>query len=446
MQTDPRLRALNRFGLGARPGELNRIEPQSWLRAQVQTSAVRQPAGNLPSTRTIVEEIAAARQNGKMSQEMRSAMRKQGRERMGEEVLASLNLAITTDAPFVERLVRFWSNHFAISAQGEQMVVYLAGAYEREAIRPNVFGRFEDMVLATAMHPAMLIYLDQTRSIGPKSRAGRKSERGLNENYARELMELHTLGVDGGYTQDDVRQLALMLTGWTVGGIFRGRTGGQPKPFAFMEQLHEPGSKVLLNRRFAQVGVNEGWQAISLLCRQPSTARFIATKLVRHFVADQPHPLDVDYIAGVFQDTGGDLRAVSLALLDLDSAFYGTERKFRSPQEFVIAAARALGLKQSGRSAVQALQSMRHPLWSPPSPAGYGDMVVDWADPDSLLRRADFATLMAKRLRGSIDPWAVLAETMQVANPTALVRLLEQQPNNQTQLALLIASPDFQWR
>ena len=446
MQTDPRLRALNRFGLGARPGELNRIEPQSWLRAQVQTSAVRQPAGNLPSTRTIVEEIAAARQNGKMSQEMRSAMRKQGRERMGEEVLASLNLAITTDAPFVERLVRFWSNHFAISAQGEQMVVYLAGAYEREAIRPHVFGRFEDMVLASAMHPAMLIYLDQTRSIGPKSRAGRKSERGLNENYARELMELHTLGVDGGYTQDDVRQLALMLTGWTVGGIFRGRTGGQPKPFAFMEQLHEPGSKVLLNRRFAQAGVNEGRQAISLLCRQPSTARFIATKLVRHFVADQPHPLDVDYIAGVFQDTGGDLRAVSLALLDLDSAFYGTERKFRSPQEFVIAAARALGLKQSGRSAVQALQSMRHPLWSPPSPAGYGDMVVDWADPDSLLRRADFATLMAKRLRGSIDPGAVLAETMQVANPTALVRLLEQQPNNQTQLALLIASPDFQWR
>ena len=446
MQTDPRLRALNRFGLGARPGELNRIEPQSWLRAQVQTSAVRQPAGSLPSTRTIVEEIAATRQNGKMSQEMRSAMRKQGRERMGEEVLASLNLAITTDAPFVERLVRFWSNHFAISAQGEQMVVYLAGAYEREAIRPHVFGRFEDMVLATAMHPAMLIYLDQTRSIGPKSRAGRKSERGLNENYARELMELHTLGVDGGYTQDDVRQLALMLTGWTVGGIFRGRTGGQPKPFAFMEQLHEPGSKVLLNRRFAQAGVNEGRQAISLLCRQPSTARFIATKLVRHFVADQPHPLDVDYIAGVFQDTGGDLRAVSLALLDLDSAFYGTERKFRSPQEFVIAAARALGLKQSGRSAVQALQSMRHPLWSPPSPAGYGDMVVDWADPDSLLRRADFATLMAKRLRGSIDPGAVLAETMQVANPTALVRLLEQQPNNQTQLALLIASPDFQWR
>ena len=446
MQTDPRLRALNRFGLGARPDELSRIEPRSWLRAQVQSAAVMQPAENLPSTQTIVEQMAAARQNGAMTQEMRRTMRKQGRKQMGDEMLASLNLAVSTNAPFAERLVRFWSNHFAISAQGEQLVTYVAGAYEREAIRPHVFGRFEDMVLATAMHPAMLIYLDQTRSIGPKSRAGRRSERGLNENYARELMELHTLGVDGGYTQDDVRQLALMLTGWTVGGVFRGRNTSEPKPFAFMDQLHEPGVKVLLNRRFAEAGVEEGRQAISLLCQHPSTARFIATKLVRHFVADRPHPLDVDYVAGVFQNTGGDLRAVSLALIDLDSAFYGTERKFRPPQEFVIASARALGLKQANRTALQALQSMRQALWSPPSPAGYGDTVVDWADPDSLLRRAEFAKVMAKRMRRTIDPGAVLAETMEVSNPTALLRLLEQQPTHQTQLALLIASPDFQWR
>ena len=226
-------------------------------------------------------------------------------------------------------------------AAGERTV---AGAYEREAIRPHVFGRFEDMVLATAMHPAMLVYLDQARSIGPKSRAGKRNGRGLNENYARELMELHTLGVDGGYTQDDVRQLALMLTGWTVGGMIRGRNSGESRPFQFTDRLHEPGSKTLLRRRFAEAGVEEGRQAISMLCQHPSTATFIATKLVRHFVADQPHPMDVDFIARTFQRSNGDLRVVSLALLQLDSAFHGPERKFRTPQEFVIAAARALGI------------------------------------------------------------------------------------------------------
>lgn len=222
MQIDPRLRALNRFGLGARPGELGQIDPKGWLRAQVQPTAAINPDKSLLTTEAMIDALAAARNTGGMAQDRRQAMRKQGREMAGREVLSALRHAATTQTPFAERLARFWSNHFAISMQGEPLVSHLAGAYEREAIRPHVFGRFEDMTLASAMHPAMLIYLDQTRSIGPNSRAGRKNGRGLNENYARELLELHTLGVDGGYTQDDVRQLALMLTGWTVGGLARG--------------------------------------------------------------------------------------------------------------------------------------------------------------------------------------------------------------------------------
>ena len=447
METDTRLRALNRFGLGARPGERTTIDPSSWLSAQVRPDAALLTGSNLPTTAAIVEELTAARGDGQQSREQRQAMRQLGRQRLGDEIRTALRHAAVTDTPFAERMVRFWSNHFAVSVQGEALVSHVAGAYEREAIRPHVFGRFEDMVLATAMHPAMLVYLDQARSIGPKSRAGKRNGRGLNENYARELMELHTLGVDGGYTQDDVRQLALMLTGWTVGGMIRGRNSGESRPFQFTDRLHEPGSKTLLRRRFAEAGVEEGRQAISMLCQHPSTATFIATKLVRHFVADQPHPMDVDFIARTFQRSNGDLSVVSLALLQLDSAFHGPERKFRTPQEFVIAAARALGITTFDRKAVQALQSMRHTPWSPPSPAGYGDTVVDWADPDSLLRRADLAQMMSAMLgRKGVNITDLLSDTMELSNPAALVDLLKQQPTPQLQLALFVASPDFQWR
>lgn len=447
MQTDPRLRALNRFGLGARPGERAAIDPRTWLSDQVRPDAALLNDPALPGTQTIIEELADARAGGTASQSMRREIRQTGRERAGREMRAALSHAITTPTPFAERMVRFWSNHFAVSMQGEQMVPHVAGVYEREAIRPNVFGRFEDMVLATSMHPAMLIYLDQARSIGPNSRAAGRNGRGLNENYARELMELHTLGVDGGYTQDDVRQLALMLTGWTIGGVIRGRNTDRPTPFLFSDRHHEPGAKMLLQTRFSEAGVEEGRRAISLLCKHPSTATFIATKLVRHFVSDRPDPRDVSAIARVFARTNGDLRAVSLALLELDRAFLGDSRKFRTPQEFVIAAGRALGLEDLNQQVIKALQTMRHVPWSASSPAGYGDTVVDWADPDSLLRRADLAQVLSKRLRRqSIDIRALLTDTMELSNPDAFTRLVEQQPSQQLQLALVVASPDFQWR
>ena len=447
MQIDPRLRALNRFGLGARPGELGQIDPKGWLRAQVQPTAAINPDKSLLTTEAMIDALAAARNTGGMAQDRRQAMRKQGREMAGREVLSALRHAATTQTPFAERLARFWSNHFAISMQGEPLVSHLAGAYEREAIRPHVFGRFEDMTLASAMHPAMLIYLDQTRSIGPNSRAGRKNGRGLNENYARELLELHTLGVDGGYTQDDVRQLALMLTGWTVGGLARGRNGGEPLPFSFADRLHEPGAKILLQRRFDAAGEQEGRRAIAMLCRHPSTARFIATKLVRHFVADRPQQADVDAIAHVFQRTGGDLRAVSLALLELRLSLLWHRAQVSHATGLYHRCRPSPGGDDFDRATLRALQSMRHAFWSPPSPAGYGDTVQGWADPDSLLRRADLAKALTRRTRGrNTDIGAILAETMEVANPSALVQILDQQPDRNTQLALLLASPDFQWR
>ena len=446
MQANPQLRALNRFGLGARPGESSSVDPRSWLRRQINPAVALLNGADLPSAQSLVETIMENRARDDKTA-ARKDLRQFGRKTFGLEASTALGHAMTTDAPFAERLVRFWSNHLAVSTAGEPIVALSAGAYEREVIRPHVFGRFEDMVQASARHPAMLIYLDQVRSIGPNARAGRNNRRGLNENYARELLELHTLGVDGGYDQRDVEQLALILTGWTIGGYVRQRNKGPAKPFAFADAMHEPGFKTLLGRRYPEGGESEGTAAIANLCRQPSTARFIATKLVRHFVSDRPHPLDIDVIASVYLDTDGDLGEVSLALLDLDSAFYGADRKIRSPQEFVIAMGRSLGLSTVDRKVVSALTSLRHTPWSPPSPAGYSDEVAEWGDPDGLLRRADLARMVTKRSRARLpDAGAFARDVMEVRDPALLNALLAEQSSAADQATLIFASPDFQWR
>ena len=261
-----------------------------------------------------------------------------------------------------------------MSIGAKVLVAPLAGSYEREAIRPHVLGRFEDMVLASAKHPAMLVYLDNFQSIGPASRGaalggrGQGQRRGLNENYARELLELHTLGVDGGYTQQDVQELAKILTGWTVGGLGAGAgaadgaraaarrsMAGQPDHgrigFAFQEVLHEPGAKTVLGARYGEAGVEEGERAIRALCRHPSTARFVATKLVTHFVSDEPPAAAVDRIARVFRDTDGDLRAVSAALVDLPEAL--ERRRAEVPHAAGLAGCGAARVRGAPRSATR---------------------------------------------------------------------------------------------
>ena len=231
--------------------------------------------------------FARSARSGRPTIRERQQARQQARRALvgiaAAESRATVMERVTTDRPFVERLVAFWSNHLCISVGAKILVAPLAGSYEREAIRPHVLGRFEDMLLASAKHPAMLVYLDNFQSIGPSSRGakggrGRGAQRGLNENYARELLELHTLGVDGGYTQQDVQELAKILTGWTVGGLGRGgrrrsvsRSAGSAGQgmaaqadtdgrigFAFQELLHEPGSKTVLGTRYAEAGVEEG--------------------------------------------------------------------------------------------------------------------------------------------------------------------------------------------
>ena len=283
------------------------------------------------------------------------------------------------------------------------------------------------MVLASAKHPAMLVYLDNFQSIGPSSPAARRGQRhgarrGLNENYARELLELHTLGVNGGYTQSDVQELARILTGWTIEGLgARPATPGRgtvrrerPEPgspigFAFQDMLHEPGTKTVLNERYKEDGVAEGERAIRALCRHPSTARFLATKLAAHFVSDAPPAAAVDRIARAFLTSDGNLKVVARALVDEPEAWSETSRKFRTPQDWFVAVLRAFGSTDVSRNALFVLRQLRHPLWSPPSPKGFGDGMQDWADPDALLNRGELARTVSRLPSvAALDPRSLL--------------------------------------
>ena len=299
------------------------------------------------------------------------------------EKALQMDAVLGTGAPFRERLVWFWANHFTVSLA--RLEVYpTVGAFVREAIRPHVTGRFEDMLLAVMRHPAMLMYLDNATSVGPESPGGRASGIGLNENLGRECLELHTISPEAGYSQADVTRFSEIITGWTV-------DFGAPRPgFHFDNALHQPGTKTVLGREFP-AGEAGGVEALRWLADHPATHRFLATKLTRHFVADEPAEADVAAIAAVLRDTHGDLGAAAAALVDLPAAWVPLT-KLRSPQDYVVAALRAVDLPAKLRPSVDdAVFSLGQPLWEPPLPNGWPDRAADWAGPEALLRRAEWA-------------------------------------------------------
>lgn len=460
---DRTLRALNRFGLGARVGERHTLgDEREWLRAQV---GARAPAGAAPTGAAPTDndaaglvEITAALTGLREAQRARDQERLQSAQReiaaiREREMGDMLGRRVASSTPYLERLVAFWSNHLCVSLTASRQVVALAGHYERTAIRPHVFGRFEDMVLASARHPAMLFYLNNLLSIGPRSPAGRRSAgrdrpRGLNENYARELLELHTVGVEGGYDQSDVEELARVLTGWTVGGLGPLARSGDRVGFSFNGLLHEPGAKAVMGKRYEQAGVAEGEEVIRDLCAHPATATFVASKLVAHFVADDPPESAVEHIARVFGDTGGDLREVSLALIDLDEAWAPEHVKFRSPQDWVVALFRSVDSRDMPPTVGRVLNQLRHTPWAPPSPKGYGDTRREWADPDALMNRAEFAQTVSERLaRGRrFDPSALLDVVDTGADDALRGFLTDETISTQERVALAFSGPAFQWR
>lgn len=459
--------ARNRFGLGGMVND--RIDdPRGWLKAQLRdfapTPATLQGlptrvevASRLADTLDFVRKKAAGADGGTEAPDMRKAIRTDARQTArGQHVAqagARFRTAIASQQPFVERLVHFWANHFAVSAD-RLATLGLAGMLEFEAIRPHVLGRFADMLLAVEQHPAMLLYLDQAQSIGPNSLIGSRiaarstKTRGLNENLAREILELHTLGVRTGYSQADVTEFARALTGWTVAGLGRGPAArlfsgnADPGSFRFLPQIHEPGPRRVLAKIYADDGDEQARAILIDLARRPETARHVATKLARHFVADDPPSVLVARLTKVYLESDGDLTALYQALLDAPEAWLPEPAKFKTPWEWSVSAFRGLGITEvMDQSVVAMLTELGQPIWRPRSPAGFDDIAATWAAPDALIKRLEVAQRIVRAVEREpkAASEALFGDSLSPETKTALA----QASDRPQALALLLLSPEF---
>lgn len=469
--------AANRFGLGARAGELSAIngDPRGWLLAQLGSPpriAAFDGLTDSPGYLALYAQVQQQRRDARMRRAdapaagadrgtpPRAGGRDGLRRALMNELLVRQGVAVASSDSFRERLVRFWSNHFAISVD-KRIASLFAAPMEREAIRPNATGRFADLLLAVERHPGMLLYLDNQRSIGDDSRiamgAARRSNRsqqarrlGLNENLAREIMELHTLGVNAGYSQTDVVEFAKAITGWSVLRP-RDRLGaGGGLGFVFRAAAHEPGGRKVFGKTYRQQGEAQGVAILHDLAVHPATAHHLSLKLARHFVADDPPAVLVERMARTWLASGGDIADVCRTLLASDEAWSDQARKFKTPDDFIISSLRACRLDDRAdiTLTLQLQARLGQPPFQPRSPAGFGDVAADWGGPDALYKRVQAAQEMADRLpavAGSTPlqlGQAVLGGALDGQTATALRRAESVQQG----VALLLASPAFQWR
>lgn len=470
--------AANRFGLGARPGEIDRIaaDPRGALRAQLTGAAPLLDDANLPASADVIEREVQLRMERKEFKQRsggdaandapndaatQAALQKLPallRPIYIDDAVARVRSGVATERPMLERLVHFWSNHFAVSVD-KQAVLGIAGAFEREAIRPHVLGSFQDLLLAVEQHPAMLLYLDNAQSVGPNSDAARKLSRrgfgfsappqkiGINENLAREILELHTLGVNGGYTQADVTEFARVISGWSIGGGQGRLRGGDPGRYYFRDALHEPGTRHLLGRSYRDSGHKQGVAVLQDLAAAPETAQHLATKLCRHFIADEPPAAAVDRVARVFLATSGDLPSVYRALIDAPEAWSEPLSKYKTPSDYIYSSWRALQLPvPDGPKAIAPFELLGQRNFSPGSPAGWPDRAADWDGSASLLKRLEWADQVSQRI-GTRVAAAELAPQALGATLSDHTRVAIARAESGAQaLTLLMASPEFMRR
>ena len=424
--------ALNRLAFGPRPGDVDKVLKDGvdvWIEQQLHPDAIPDRAvearlQNLPTLRlsngaimdTYYKPLVQARRARKGNEgeapaatpELMAA-RQKGREVVEDLVAQRIIRATDSDRQLNEVMVDFWFNHFNVFI-GKGQDRFMLTSYERDAIRPRIWGRFEDLLMATAKSPAMLFYLDNARSVAaPENRPVRAQRMmemrrpemakkgGLNENYAREIMELHTLGVDGGYTQKDVTELARVLTGWTIDQ----RTG----QFIFRPALHDTGAKTVLGVHFAPGGgIEEGERIIHILAHHPATAHHIAFQLCQRLIADDPPRAAVDRVAKKFLDSDGDLRQTVKAVIDSPEFWDARDyrAKVKSPFEYVISAVRAVNATVDNPLPIaRALQQIGEPLYGAQPPTGYSDKADVWINTGALMNRLNFAlALSANKLPG----------------------------------------------
>ena len=460
--------AANRFGLGARPGELAHIahNPKAWLLGQIGQSQAA-PIGSEPllSSAQAFEALqsyqearaaqrrAAASPGPSVSVDERVRLADLVNQTTGREMEARIQHGVTTTAPFGERWVQFWSNHFTMAARNLQTTPF-PGSFEREAIRPHVWGRFEDLLVKADTHVGMLIYLDQAQSIGPNSQAaqtqqGRRRAAGLNENLAREILELHTLGGDGGYSQTDVTEFARALTGWTVASP-RLRRLAFDAPIGttiFVPALHEPGARLVLGKSFPPDGEKQALAILSHLARQPSVGKRIALKLARHFVADDPPPALVARLEASFSQSGGDLSALAKTLIESPEAWEREARKFKTPNDFLISTMRASGANAASSQALRAtFEQLGQTPWRAPSPKGWPDVASEWAAPDAILKRVDWANLAADVIGETFQPIAFAETALGPALTDKTKTAISRAQTARQGIVLALMSPEFQRR
>jgi uncharacterized protein (DUF1800 family) len=423
--TEPQqaLHLLDRLAYGPRPGDLERVTAmgaEAYIDEQLAPEKIAQPPqlraqlDALDSTRLGAAELfrrygPPARRAAGDDPAARRQVQKAA-NRVAEQALqARLLRAVYSPAQLQEVMTDFWFNHFNVfRGKGLEERVWLA-AYERDAIRPYALGRFRDLLGATAKHPAMLYYLDNWQSTVPHTDRFGDSKGGLNENYARELMELHTLGVDGGYTQKDVTELARILTGWTY--LPRDWEQGGDAPFTFEPKRHDFGGKTLLGAHFDGSGESEGEQALDMLARSPATARHLSWQLAQYFVADDPPPALVERMARRYQQSDGDIREV-LRLLFHSPEFrsaQSTGNKFKTPYQYVVSALRASGTEvRNFRPALGALNQLGMPLYGCQTPDGWKNTESAWLNPDAMVYRLNFATALGSGRLPLLRPEASL--------------------------------------
>lgn len=424
--------ATNRFGLGASLHELEHAsdDPVAYVLGQIAPIAFE----NADTSHDIALKLQRFRKED--SEKSKDDARKFIQTTYRQLSTETLHNAVNSTQSFMWRMLDFFSNHFSVSAQGSYLKA-LSPMLEREAIAPNLLGKFSDMLLSVSRHPVMLSYLNNEKSFGLNSRLGKKGK-GLNENLAREILELHTLGVNGGYKQSDVIALANGISGWSI----QSPEKNEHNLFFFRQAGHEPSTQEMLGKTFSQDNQEQGEAMLRSLAAHPSTAEFVSRKLVKHVISDDPTPALLKHIEGTWKQTAGDLKAIYIELVTHPDSWLSTCRKFKTPREFFISTHRGLNLKAlKGGYAIRSLVEMGQAPFKAGTPAGYEDTEEFWNSGYGLMARANWVSSLAITKHNDISELAdkLLGSTLS-KNTQQMVARAE---SRERALALLLMSPEF---
>jgi len=457
--TNKTIHVLNRLSFGPRPGDIQRVQSMgidNYIQSQLRPETIREPqqlTNELSKLKTLYLSPVQLfneygplppKQQKKLTQKERKARFKRMRIILNQARRANFSRAISSNRQLQEVMINFWFNHFNISVTKGRPIRLWVGAYERDAIRPYALGNFRDLLRATAYHPAMLFYLDNWLNTAPGSQGARGRFKGLNENYARELMELHTMGVNGGYKQQDIITLAKIFTGWGLQ-----RRSGDGSGFKFYANRHDNSDKIFLGIPIKGGGIEEGEKALDILANHPSTARFISYKLAQYFVADQPPKTLVNRLAKRFQETNGNIRFVLETLFSSSEfwseKYYGS--KFKTPYQYIISAARATGTNKPRFGRINGMLSqLGMPLYRCATPDGYKNTKEAWLNPGAIMRRTSFATVISRGNLNQGKPTPInhqqLSLTLGNNFSSKTQAVISNSPGN-LQAALILGSPEM---